>query len=105
MRFRDFAKSLQKAPKFCEKINKTADATLLVPTNEAFRFLSASEMDGKISADAERILGLHFIEHPPAILADDVRVTNPQDDSGVRITVKYYIRLKSKIEEKNHQIV
>ena len=63
MRFRDFAKSIQKAPKFCEKMNKTADATLLVPTNEAFRFLSASEIEGKISADAERILGLHFIEH------------------------------------------
>eukprot|EP00090_Calanus_glacialis_P012795 TRINITY_DN2142_c0_g1_i1.p1 TRINITY_DN2142_c0_g1~~TRINITY_DN2142_c0_g1_i1.p1 ORF type:complete len:616 (-),score=157.05 TRINITY_DN2142_c0_g1_i1:467-2314(-) len=83
MRFRDFAKYLQKTPKLCERINKTSDATLLVPTNEAFRFLSASEMDGKISADAERILGLHFIEHPPAILADDVRVTNPQDDSGM----------------------
>ena len=47
-------------------------------------------MDGKISADAERILGLHFIEDPPAILADDVRVTNPQDDSGVRIIKRYF---------------
>jgi len=83
MRFRDFSQYLQKSPKLCERINKTSDATILVPTNEAFRLLSASEIDGKISADAERILGLHFIEHPPAILADDVRVTKPQDDSGM----------------------
>jgi len=85
MRFRDFAMYLQKTPQLCERmtINKTSDATVLVPTNEAFKFLTASEMDGKISANAERILGLHFIDHPPAILSDDVRVTRPQDDSGM----------------------
>lgn len=83
MRFREFAKYLQKSPELCKKIETTSDATVLVPTNEAFKFLTASEMDGKISADAERILGLHFIDHPPAILSDDVRVTRPQDDSGM----------------------
>ena len=85
MRFREFAKYVQKAPQLCERIKNTADATVLVPTNEAFNFISSSQMDEKISADAERILGLHFIEHPPAILADDVRVTNPQDDTGVSL--------------------
>lgn len=83
MRFRDFAHYLQKTPELCEKINKTSDATVLVPTNEAFQFLTPSEIDERISNDAARILGLHFIEHPPAILADDIRVTNPQDDSGM----------------------
>jgi len=83
MRFRDFANYLQKSPELCERIKTTSDATVLVPTNEAFKFLTSSEMDAKISADAERILGLHFIDHPPAILSDDVRVTRPQDDSGM----------------------
>jgi len=83
MRFRDFANYLQKSPELCERIKTTSDATVLVPTNEAFKFLTSSEMDAKISGDAERILGLHFIDHPPAILSDDVRVTRPQDDSGM----------------------
>ena len=86
---------LQKTPQLCERmtINKTSDATVLVPTNEAFKFLTASEMDGKISANAERILGLHFIDHPPAILSDDVRVTRPQDDSGVCLSKNWPRRL------------
>merc|ERR1719167_981644 len=45
MRFRDFAHYLQKTPELCEKINKTSDATVLVPTNEAFQFLTPSEID------------------------------------------------------------
>jgi uncharacterized surface protein with fasciclin (FAS1) repeats len=83
IRFKDFSEYLQKSPRMCERINKTSEATILVPTNEAFRLISASAIDGALSEHAERILGLHFIEHPPAIHADDVRITNPQDDSGM----------------------
>jgi len=83
IRFRDFSAFLQKNTKLCERINKTSDATILVPTNEAFRLISATTVNEALAANAERILGLHFIEHPPAIHADDVRVTNPQDDSGM----------------------
>jgi len=83
MRFREFSMYLQKSPELCNTINKTSDATIFVPTNEAFKFLSPSEMDRTISANADRILGLHFVDHPPAILSDDVRVTRPQADSGM----------------------
>ena len=83
LRFSEFSKYLQKFPLLCERIRSTSDATLLVPTNEAFKSLSPEELKSRMTEDGERIMGLHYLDHPPAILADDVRVTRPQADSGV----------------------
>ena len=83
MRFTEFSKYLQKFPLLCERIRRTSDATILVPTNEAFKSLSPQELEARMTEDGERIIGLHYLDHPPAILADDVRVNRPQADSGV----------------------
>jgi len=83
LRFTEFSKYLQKFPLLCERIRRTSDATILVPTNEAFKSLSPQELEARMTEDGERIIGLHYLDHPPAILADDVRVTRPQADSGM----------------------
>ena len=36
-----------------------------------------------MTEQGQRIIGLHYLDHPPAILADDVRVTRPQADVGM----------------------
>lgn len=80
----------------CKKIKNTNDATILVPTNDAFLSLPPGELQKRMTDDGGRIVGLHFLDHPPGILADDVRVTKPQSDSGVsnkRITNLAYILL------------
>ena len=82
-RFKEFSHYLKKYPAFCDKISEANDATILVPTNEAFSEISREELETRMTQDGERILGLHFLNHPPAILADDVRVNQPQSHSGV----------------------
>ena len=84
MRFTEFSKYLQKFPELCEKIQSSSDATILVPTNDAFKSLPAGLLEDRMTEDGQRIIGLHYLDHPPAILADDVRVNRPQADSGVR---------------------
>jgi len=82
-RFSEFSKYLRKFPDLCKKIKNTNDATILVPTNDAFLSLPPGELQKRMTDDGGRIVGLHFLDHPPGILADDVRVTKPQSDSGV----------------------
>merc|ERR550532_2858874 len=82
LRFTEFSKYLQKFPELCEKIRATTDATLLVPTNEAFKSIPADRLEAIMTEEGQRIIGLHFLDHPPAILAGDVRVTRPQADVG-----------------------
>ena len=84
-RFKEFSHYLKKYPAFCDKISEANDATILVPTNEAFSEISREELETRMTQDGERILGLHFLNHPPAILADDVRVNQPQSHSGVNL--------------------
>lgn len=91
-RFTEFSKYLRKFPDLCKKIKETNDATILVPTNDAFLTLPPGELQKRMTDDGGRIVGLHFLDHPPGILADDVRVTKPQSDSGVskqRFNVKH----------------
>ena len=83
LRFREFSKYLRKFPALCNKIRQSSDATLLVPTNDAFNSLPQPYLDQKMTEQGDRILGLHYLNHPPAILSDDVRVMKPQADSGV----------------------
>ena len=67
----------------CEKIRATTDATVLVPTNEAFKSIPPERLEAILTEEGQRILGLHFLDHPPAILANDVRVTRPQAEVGM----------------------
>ena len=67
----------------CDKIRDTTDATILVPTNDAFQSIPPADLKRRMTDDGDRIVGLHFLDHPPGILADDVRVNRPQSDSGV----------------------
>ena len=95
-RFTEFSKYLRKFPDLCKKIKDTNDATILVPTNDAFLSLPPGELQKRMTDDGGRIVGLHFLDHPPGILADDVRVTKPQSDSGVsnkRFYVKHHFSI------------
>jgi len=83
LRFQEFSKYLRQFPALCDKIRDTTDATILVPTNDAFQSIPPAELERRMTDDGDRIIGLHFLDHPPGILADDVRVNNPQSDSGV----------------------
>ena len=83
MRFQEFSKYLRKFPALCDKIRHVTDATILVPTNDAFRALDQAELERRMTGDGDRIIGLHFLNHPPAILEDDVRINKPQSDTGV----------------------
>ena len=74
---------MRKFPSLCDKIREAKGATILVPTNDAFSGISQDELEARMTEDGERILGLHFLNHLPAILADDVRVNKPQSHSGV----------------------
>ena len=76
---------MKKYPAYCDKISEANDATILVPTNDAFSGISREELETRMTQDGERILGLHFLNYPPAILADDVRVNQPQSPSGVNL--------------------
>ena len=83
VRFGEFSKYLQQSPELCDKIQNSSDATILAPTNEAFRRLTGPQLEAGLGGAAERVLGLHLVHHPPAILTDDVRITRPQADTGV----------------------
>ena len=54
-----------------------------MPTNEAFKSIPAAKLEAILTEQGQRIIGLHFLDHPPAILANDVRVTRPQADVGM----------------------
>merc|ERR1719266_2751552 len=89
-RFKEFSHYLRKFPSLCDKIREAKGATILVPTNDAFSGISQDELEARMTEDGERILGLHFLNHPPAILADDVRVNQPQSHSGVYSVVSSF---------------
>ena len=71
--------------------------TVFIPTNEAFKFLPLDKINATISADMERsldiswisstfiarILGLHFLDQ--TIQTDDIRILEPQDQTGVSL--------------------
>merc|ERR1719481_793927 len=87
-RFRMFAEYVQQSPGLAAKIkdpNNVFEGTVFIPTNEAFNFLSKDKMNETISSDMDRILGLHFLDQ--TIQTDDIRVLNPQADSGMFSTV------------------
>ena len=94
MRFQEFSKFLRKFPELCNKIKATTDATVLVPTNDAFKSVNQEELEKRMKEDGDRIIGLHFLDHPPGILVDDVRVNKPQSDTGVSSTNVMVMRKK-----------
>ena len=104
MRFQEFSKFLRKFPELCNKIKATTDATVLVPTNDAFKSVNQEELEKRMKEDGDRIIGLHFLDHPPGILVDDVRVNKPQSDTGVSSTDVMVMRKKQFIIFLNYTI-
>jgi len=80
-RFKRFAEYVHRSPALSEKLQTWSRGTVFIPTNEAFKLLPGDKMDQAISADLERILGLHFLDQ--SVQSDDIRVLHPQDDSGM----------------------
>ena len=81
-RFSMFADYLKTAPGLDAKIESTKEATLFIPSNEAFGQLDTDAIHARMAEKAEEILGLHFIDGD-TIASDDIRIHKPVADSGV----------------------
>jgi len=80
-RFKKFAEYVHRSPALAEKLKAASRGTVFIPTNEAFKLLPGDKMDRAISADLDRILGLHFLDQ--SVQSDDIRILHPQDDAGM----------------------
>jgi len=81
-RFSMFADYLKTAPDLIAKIESTKEATLFIPSNEAFAQLNTDPMQARMAERAEEILGLHFLDGD-TIASDDIRIHKPVADSGM----------------------
>jgi len=80
-RFKKFAEYVHRSPALAQKLEAASRGTVFIPTNEAFKLLPGDKMDKAISADLERILGLHFLDQ--SVQSDDIRIQQPQNDAGM----------------------
>jgi len=80
-RFKKFAEYVHRSPALAQKLQAASRGTVFIPTNEAFKLLSGDKMEKAISADLDRILGLHFLDQ--SVQSDDIRILRPQDDAGM----------------------